>query len=95
MDNFKKVFELVKKTGNTCFLTDVEGDEIFVLMKSDVYESLLDTKPTQTPVHVQTVAQTEIAKKQTPATKFSELDREGLLDKINNDVSAWKQENNK
>lgn len=39
MDKLKKVLSLVKKTNDKCIITDIDSDEIFVVMTLDEYES--------------------------------------------------------
>ena len=42
MRNFKRIFELIRRTGDRLVVTDPEGEETFVVMDLDDYEMLLD-----------------------------------------------------
>jgi hypothetical protein len=42
MQNFKRIFELIRRTGDRLVVTDPEGEETFVVMDIDDYEMLLD-----------------------------------------------------
>ena len=40
-DTFRRILELVKQTGDTLVVTDPDGDEVFVVMGLDRYESMI------------------------------------------------------
>lgn len=41
-DQFKRILELVRKTGNTMIVTDTDGSNAYVVMDIDQYEMMLD-----------------------------------------------------
>lgn len=42
-DQLKRILSLVRKTGDTMIVTDPNGEDVYVVMNLDQYESLLDT----------------------------------------------------
>lgn len=41
-DQFKRILELVRKTGDTMVVTDTNGKDVYVVMDLDHYESMVD-----------------------------------------------------
>ncbi|MBI5369603.1 hypothetical protein HZA85_00195 [Candidatus Uhrbacteria bacterium] len=41
-DQFHRILELVRRTGDTLIVTDPDGEKVFVVMDLDQYEALLD-----------------------------------------------------
>jgi hypothetical protein len=41
-DQFKRVLELVRKTGDTMVVTDTNGKDVYVVMDLDHYESMIE-----------------------------------------------------
>ncbi len=41
-DQFKRILELVRKTGDTMVVTDTNGQDVYVVMDLDQYEAILD-----------------------------------------------------
>ena len=41
-DKFRRILDLVRRTGDTMVVTDPNGDDVFVVMDIDQYEMLLD-----------------------------------------------------
>ncbi|MBU1131642.1 hypothetical protein KKC32_00080 [Patescibacteria group bacterium] len=39
--NSKRIFELVRKTGNPCFVADADNEEVYVIMRAADYEALV------------------------------------------------------
>ncbi|MBT5808073.1 hypothetical protein HOI18_02240 [Candidatus Uhrbacteria bacterium] len=43
-DQFKRILDLVRRTGDTMVVTDPDGDEAYVVMNLDQYELMLDVE---------------------------------------------------
>jgi len=86
----KKIFELAKRNGDRFVVYDSNSPEnSFVLMSLDSYESLLnDNKPKE----IKEEKEEKKAEKEEKKTISEDLTDEDLTDRINREISLWKNE---
>ena len=78
----KKIFNLVKKTGDRVVVYDAqETEETFILMDFNSYESLISKTPEESP-------------REFKLEEVKGLTEEDLTDKINQEISLWKNQEN-
>ncbi len=78
-EQLKKILKLIKKTGDKVVIySENKPDDSFVLMSLDGYENLLEEKVINTP----------------ETTDNLDLTADDLTDRINCDISTWKNQEN-
>ena len=95
MNKLNKILDLMKKTGETCIITDSNSDEIYVIMTANRFSGM-NGDVVKSNINSNTVTNTVVDNEVNKVNKvevISELSEEGLLDKINNDVAKWKATN--
>ncbi len=87
----KKIFELAKRNGDRFIVYDSNSPEdSFVLMDLNSYESLLNSKNKQKEVQLEkSIKKDEKGEKK---TIIEDLTEEDLTDRINREISLWKNE---
>jgi len=94
----KKIIKLTKKTGDRVVVYDAnEPSSSFVIMDLDSYEKLIDKTPVLEEKKELKLEQKEeiIAKdSETEVKTKKELTEEDLTDKINQEISLWKNQEN-
>lgn len=79
-DQLKKVLQLIKKTGDRVIIFDSNfPEDSFVVMGLDRYTNMIEGK------------EPELAPKSSPT---NDLTGEDLTDKINREISTWKNQKN-
>jgi len=95
-EQLKKILNLIKKTGDRVVIFDANnpGDS-YVVMDIDRYASMVsDEKELIQNVPVETM-ETELSPVNTPKTEETQnLTEEDLTDKINREISMWKNREN-
>lgn len=101
----KKIINLVKRTGDRVVIYDTqESEETFVLMDFDSYEKLInkELKNKEDEVVVESKKKLKLeekndnllAKSTTESPVIKDLTEEDLTDKINREISLWKNQEN-
>ncbi len=77
----KRLFNLIRETGDRLVIADSESDEVFAVMSLDEYENLaqlrqIDWTPEELPNH--------------NFQKISDLSEQEMLEKINRDIADWR-----
>ena len=86
----KKILNLVKKTGDRVVVYDAqEGEETFVLMGFDSYEKMISGEP-----KLEEKTNDLLVKNEIEDLKIKDLTEEDLTDKINREISLWKNQEN-
>ncbi len=98
-EQLKKILNLIKKTGDRVIIFDASApDESFVIMDVDSYSEIISPKMSvdKVPEIRQTI---EVKGEETPINKAinvetENLTEEDLTDKINREISVWKNREN-
>ncbi len=96
-EQLKKILNLVKKTGDRVIIFDASApDDSYVIMGFDNYAVGLDSAPSPKAVNIQeTPANTPIMADLSANSEEKEnLTEEDLTDKINREISMWKNREN-
>lgn len=103
-EQLKRILNLIKKTGDKVVVFDASAsDDSYVLMNFDSYEGMVSSeKAINNNSKIQTEKQVEdIIKKEEPSANISDLSgengnltEEDLTDKINREISVWKNSQN-
>ncbi len=93
-EQLKKILNLIKTTGDRVILFDHNTpDESYVLMDLNNYAGLVENKVLTQPHPVASVAP-EMAKEKEKTSILENLTEEDLTDKINREISMWKNREN-
>jgi len=103
-EQLKRILNLIKKTGDKVVVFDaIEPDASYVLMNFDSYEGMIDGQAeTSLRTKVESVNPlAELAKKEELKADIADLEgnslnltEEDLTDKINREISVWKNTQN-
>lgn len=103
-EQLKRILNLIKKTGDKVVVFDASAsDDSYVLMNFDSYEGMVSSeKAINNNSKIQTEKQVEdIIKKEESSANISDLSgengnltEEDLTDKINREISIWKNREN-
>lgn len=103
-EQLKRILNLIKKTGDKVVVFDASAsDDSYVLMNFDSYEGMVSSeKAINNNSKIQTEKQVEdIIKKEESSANISDLSgengnltEEDLTDKINREISVWKNSQN-
>ncbi len=90
LKELKKILNLIKKTGDRVIVYDVqESEETFVLLSLDSYEKMILAEP-----KLEEKDEDLSVKNQTQDLDIKGLTEEDLTDKINQEISLWKNQEN-
>jgi len=95
-EQLKKILNLIKKTGDRVVVFDAtEPDNSYVLMDFNSYESMIESAPEPVNKLVELAKKEEVGAINSGLSVEKEnLTEEDLTDKINREISVWKNSQN-
>ncbi len=92
-EQLKKILKLVKRTGDKVVIFDGNNpDDSYVIMDFDKYADQAEVAPSSVSGEGNNLANNQVSKSESPLNlkKNDNLTEEDLTDKINREISMWK-----
>jgi len=94
-NQFNRIFSVIRQTGDRFVVADNKSDEVFVVMPFDDYEFLAGYAGRAAGEPVESIAEPDDVDFDRPSGEARHLSEQELLEKINNDIADWRQEQKK